>query len=218
METKKAGLRRDAEDNRQRLLTAAREVFGKQGIQATLHDVARRAGVGIGTAYRRFANKEELLDSLLVMQVDELELVLLKSLAEYDAWNGLVYYLEQALLIQANDRAIAQILSGSRIGQEKHDWMRDRLAPLVNKLVERAVLENAVRSDLTGTDLIFLQIGLSSIAETTRKNAKAVSRDDVETLYRRYLWIFLDGIRTGGSHTPLPVPALSTDETHQLLS
>jgi len=211
-------LRRDAEDNRQRLLDAAREVFGERGLDATLHDVARRAGVGVGTAYRRFSNKEELLDALLVQQVDDLEAALRAGLDDPDAWNGMVHYLERALAIQAGDRAIAQILSGRRVSQEKHDWQRDRLAPLVNALAARAVAEGVVRPDLTGTDLIFLQIGISAIAGTTRKSGYELSQTNADDLYRRYLWIILDGIRADERNSPLPVQALSTDETHYLLS
>lgn len=211
-------LRRDAEENRQRLLQAGREVFGEQGLDATLHDVAHRAGVGIGTAYRRFANKEQLIDAILAEQVDELEAALRDALAEPDAWTGLVVYLERALAIQAKDRAISQILSGRRISQEEHDWQRDRLAPLVNAVADRAVREGAARPDLTGTDLIFLQIGLTAIATVSRANAQAVTRADVDQLYRRYLWIALDGIRADASHSPLPIAALTTSDTHDLLS
>lgn len=211
-------LRRDAEENRQRLLQAGREVFGEQGLDATLHDVAHRAGVGIGTAYRRFANKEQLIDAILAEQVDELEAALRDALAEPDAWTGLVVYLERALAIQAKDRAISQILSGRRISQEEHDWQRDRLAPLVNAVADRAVREGAARPDLTGTDLIFLQIALTAIATTARTNAQAVTRADVGQLYRRYLWMALDGIRADTIHSPLPIAALTTSDTHGLLS
>lgn len=211
-------LRRDAEENRQRLLQAGREVFGEQGLDATLHDVARRAGVGVGTAYRRFANKEQLIDAILADQVDELEAALRDALAEADAWTGLVTYLERALVIQANDRAISQILSGRRVSQEEHDWQRDRLAPLVNAVADRAVQEGAVRPDLTGTDLIFLQIALTAIAGVSRTDTQAVTRADVDQLYRRYLWMALDGIRADTIHSPLPIAALTTNDTHDLLS
>lgn len=212
------GLRRDAEDNRRRLLSAAREVFAEQGLDATLHDVARRAGVGVGTAYRRFANKEELVDAILVDQVDDLEAALRSALAETDAWTGVTRYLERSVAIQAGDRAIAQILSGQRLSQERHDWQRNRLAPLVDELAHRAVASGAVRPDLTGTDLIFVQIGLVAIAQTTRGTSRAEGANQVDDLYRRYLWIALDGIRADGPRSPLPVDALTTDQTHQLLS
>jgi AcrR family transcriptional regulator len=210
-------LRKDAENNRRRLLIAAREVFAEQGLDATMHDVARHAGVGVGTAYRRFANKHELMDAILEDQVNELEDVLRDSLAEPDAWAGIVTYLERSLAIQSRDRGMAQLLSGKRITKEQYDWERDRLAPLVNDLAERACEQRVVRPDLTGTDLIFLQIGLTAIAFTARTGAANVDRDDANELYRRYLWIALDGIRARPNAPDLPVAALSTEQTHQLL-
>lgn len=212
-------LRKDAEDNRRRLLSAAREVFAEHGLGATLHDVAQHAGVGVGTAYRRFANKHELMDAILEDQVNELEGVLHDALAEGNAWKGVVEYLERSLAIQARDRGMAQLLSGKRITKEQHDWERDRLAPLVNSLAERARRQRVVRPDLTGTDLIFLQIGLAAIASTARSGGVNVdNREDVAELYRRYLWITLDGIRARPDVMDLPVHALTTDETHRILS
>ncbi|MFE5837468.1 TetR/AcrR family transcriptional regulator [Arthrobacter sp. NPDC056493] len=210
-------LRKDAEDNRRRLLVAAREVFAEHGFEATLHDVARHAGVGVGTAYRRFSNKYDLMDAILEDQVNELEQVLRDSLAEPDAWAGIVSYLERSLAIQARDRGMAQILSGKRITKEQYDWERDRLAPLVTALADRAREQRVVRPDLTGTDLIFLQIGIAAIAFTARAGAANVDRGDVTDLYRRYLWIALDGIRARAGAVDLPVEALSTEQTHQLL-
>jgi AcrR family transcriptional regulator len=210
-------LRRDAADNRRRLLAAAREVFAEHGLDATLHDVAKRAGVGVGTAYRRFANKEQLIDAVLADQVNELETVLRESLAETDAWAGIVHYLERSVAIQAADRGMAQIMSGRRVAREQYDWERDRLAHLVEELTERAVREGAVRDDLKPTDLIFLQLGLVAIAHTLRQNSAAVQREDVASVYRRYLAITLDGVRPRAPRTELLVDALTTEETHQIL-
>ncbi|MEU9918791.1 TetR family transcriptional regulator [Streptomyces sp. NPDC051001] len=209
-------LRRDAERNRQRLLDAGRELFAARGIDATLNDVAHHAGVGVGTAYRRFANKEELIDAIYEQQVTELEEILRDALTEPDAWRGLVGYLERALKLQADDRAMAQMLSGRRVTSEQYDWSRDRLAPLVNSLVERAREQGVVRPDLTGTDLILVEIGLTAIATFVSDGAGSIDRDDVGELYRRYLGIFLDGLRPD-SPSPLPIAALTTDEAHAVL-
>src|SRR5690625_4789466 len=103
-------LRKDAARNRERLLAAGREVFAQQGLEATLNDVAHHAGVGVGTAYRRIANKEELIEAIHTRQVEELEAILSHALAQTDPWRGLVLYLEQALTMQAKDRGMAQIL------------------------------------------------------------------------------------------------------------
>lgn len=209
-------LRKDAEHNRQRLLKAGRELFAARGIDATLNDVAHHAGLGVGTAYRRFANKEELLDAIFEQQVTELGEILRDAIAEPDAWKGLVGYLERALELQAGDRAMAQILSGRRVASEQHDSSRDRLAPLVDALVGRAREQGVVRPDLTGTDLILIEIGLTTIATVVRDGAASIDRDDVGELHRRYLGIFLDGLRPDHP-SPLPVAALTIDEAHAVL-
>lgn len=211
-------LRKDAARNRALLLRAGREVFAKRGLEATLNDVAHHAGVGVGTAYRRFANKEELIDAILVQQVEELEAILTDALAVPDPWDGLVQYLERSLSIQAKDRGMAQVLSGQYAGPQKYDWGRDQLAPLVERVADRAREAGLLREDVTGSDLILLQVALNTIAKVSQGGQTPNGRDDVDELYRRYLWIFLDGLRPDREQaSPLPVPPLTTDETHRML-
>lgn len=211
-------LRKDAARNRERLLAAGREVFAQRGLEATLNDVAHHAGVGVGTAYRRFANKEALIDSILVQQVEELEAILAEALAEPDPWEGLVLYLERSLAIQAKDRGMAQVLSGQFAQPQKYDWGRDRLAPLVNRVAERAREAGLLRKDVTGADLILLQVALNTIATAAQDGPAPDNRDDVGELYRRYLWIFLDGLQPRRDYTTtLPVLPLTTQQTHVLL-
>lgn len=211
------GLRADAARNHERLMAAGREVFAQRGLGATLNDVAKHAGLGVGTAYRRFADKSELIEAILEQQVEELVQILDEALAEPDAWKALVDYLERSLAIQAENRWLAQIFSGQRVGSTRYDWQHDRLAALADQLAERARDQGVVRVDLTGTDLQFLQIGIAAIAGVAADGAKNTDRSDIEQLYRRYLWMTLDGLRPGHPD-PLPVPALTTAQTRDLLS
>lgn len=211
-------LRKDAARNRERLLAAGRELLAERGLAVSLNDIAHHAGVGVGTAYRRFANKEELIDAILVEQIEELEGILHEALDVADPWDGLVQYLERSLAAQVKDRGMGQILAGWRVRPDQHDRSHDRLAPLVNEVARRARDAGAIRPDATGTDLIFLQIALLSIAVVAQDGPPVESRPDVDDLHRRYLWIALDGLRPGmHPPTPLPVPALTTQETHTLL-
>ena len=182
-----------------------------------LNDVAHHAGVGVGTAYRRFANKEELIDAILERQDEEVEQILHAALAESDPWTGLVLYLERSLAMQAADRGMAQIFAGRHARPAKYDESRERVAPLVNRVVERARDAGVLRADVTGTDLIFLQIAFSTVAAVAQDGPALEAREDAGTLYRRYLWIALDGLRADGHASDLPVPALTTAETHMLL-
>lgn len=212
-------LRRDAELNREKLVVAGRALFAERGADATLNEIAAHAGVGVGTAYRRFPHKQALFDAVFEQQVGDLEQVLRDALANPDPWAGIVEYLEQSLALQARDRGMAQVLTGRRVRPEQHDWERDRLAPMVDELTERAKAQGVVRMDVTGSDLVFIQIGLIGIAETVRRKPGVGIRDDVEDLHRRYLWLMLDGIRTHPHQASrLPVPPLTTEQTHQLLA
>ena len=196
---------------------AAAEVVGS-GLGAHRERTDDHAGVGVGTAYRRFADKDELIDAIHAQQVDELEAILNEVLACPDPWEGLVLYLERALQIQAQDLGMAQILSGQHARPEKYDWSRDRLAPLVEKIAERARLAGVVRDDLTGVDLILLQVSLTALAKVAHGRAESVGREDLAELYRRYLWVFLDGLRPGrDAPSELPIPSLTTQQAHIML-
>lgn len=168
--SKNLGLRKDAALNRKRLLKAGREVFAAQGFEATLNDVARHAGLGVGTAYRNFANKEELIDAIVAQQVHELEDVLHHALDMDDAWQGLVYYMEQSLRMQIHDRGMAQLFTSRHAGRERYDWSRDRIAPFVNAVAERARGQGSIRTEITGTDLILIQFGIVAIAESLHES------------------------------------------------
>src|SRR3954469_7668052 len=97
-------LRKDAARNRERLLAAARELFATRGLGVTLNDIAHHAGVGVGTAYRRFANKEEVIDALFEEGLRDVADLANEALASPDAWAGLVVFLERSLHMQFGDR------------------------------------------------------------------------------------------------------------------
>src|SRR6478609_1139321 len=90
-------LRKDAALNRERLLAAASELFAEQGFSVTLNDIAHHAGVGIGTAYRRFPNKEAVMDALFEQRLQQVADVAREALEDPDAWNGLLTFMERDL-------------------------------------------------------------------------------------------------------------------------
>jgi AcrR family transcriptional regulator len=210
MATSARPLRKDAELNRERLLAAARELFATRGLEVTLNDIAHHAGVGVGTAYRRFANKEEVIDALFEEGLEDVATVAHEALAAADAWDGLVLFLERSLHMQFGDRGLNQIMNNTALGRDRISDARDRIAPLIRELVERAKAEGVVRPDLDQSDLIFMQLGLSAIMESSR----AIEPQ----LYTRYLAMFLDGIRADRSFQPLPIRALTAAETHRAMT
>src|SRR3954469_15239178 len=112
-------LRKDAERNRQRLLAAAGELFAERGLDATLNDIAHHAGVGVGTAYRRFTNKEEVIDAYFESKLGEVARLAEKALQDADPWNGLVTYIEQSSALQMQDRGLMQIFRNPDRGRQR---------------------------------------------------------------------------------------------------
>lgn len=204
-------LRKDAAANRERLLAAASELFAQRGLEVTLNDIAHHAGVGVATAYRRFTNKEEVIDALFEQRMTQVEDIARDAARDADAWNGLLSFIETALELQHGDRGLNDIMNNPLLGDERVNQVRDRIAPLITELVENAKAQGVVRPDLDQTDLIFIQLGLSEIMNRTKTIAP--------NLYRRYLTIFLDGIRTDrATFTPLPTRALTAFETHEAMT
>src|SRR3954469_9089407 len=197
-------LRKDAELNRQRLLAAAGELFAERGLEVTLNDIAHRAGVGIGTAYRRFANKEEVIDAYFESKLDQVAELADEALRDPDAWRGLVTYVERASALQVDDRGLMQIFRNPARGQQRVAQASARIAPLIVAIVERAREQGKLRADFEGTDLPMIQLALTTIMDATRGFEPS--------LYRRYLTIFLDGMRGDrGPTSELPVAALSIE-------
>jgi AcrR family transcriptional regulator len=195
-----APLRADAERNRQRLLAAAKELFMTRGLDVTLDDVARHAGVGTGTAYRRFPNKDALVDALMVDRIGELGRIAGECLEDPDPWKGLAGYFERALALQAADRGLKEVLFSSGRGRERSVQARKAIAPVVTKLVRRAIEAGVVRSDISTSDVPLINFMLNTVVDFGR----GVEPD----LYRRYLAIVLDGLRPRDDLEPLPVDAL----------
>jgi AcrR family transcriptional regulator len=201
-------LRRDAERNRQRILRAASEVFTSRGLQASLDDVARQAGVGVGTVYRRFPDKESLVEALFEERIQAMVVLAEKALAEPDSWTGLVSFLENACTLLATDRGLREIIMFATYGRDQVERGKARMQPLVTQLVERAQRDGALRQDLQPTDMIFIEFMLTSAASYA---------EPVEPgIWRRYLVLITDALRPARDRpTPLPEPAL---EPHQMLT
>jgi AcrR family transcriptional regulator len=196
-----APLRADAERNRQRLLVAAKELFATRGLHVTLDDIARHAGVGTGTAYRRFPNKDALIEALMVDRIHEIGAIARESLDDPDPWRALAGFFERALALQAADRGLKDILWTSGHGREQVVHARRAIAPPVNKLVARAVEAGVVRADMATSDVPVINYMLNFLIDFSR----AVEPD----LYKRYLAIVLDGLKPRDDLGPLPVDALS---------
>lgn len=170
-----------------------------------MDDIAHHAGLGVGTAYRHFANKYELANAIFDQAVDAFVNSAEKALASEDAWVALVDVLEHTLEAQTRNRAIREILLGVRQdGPEYHDSMMAPFGPLFS----RAQAQGAIRVDAEFSDLSIGLMMLCTVADTTAQESPY--------LWRRYLPMFLEGLRPNGC--ALPVPALTSEQINRVMS
>lgn len=203
-------LRRDAERNRQRILKAAAEVFDERGLEVSLDEVARHAGVGVGTVYRRFPTKEELMEALFMERIDSIAALAEAAGDAADPWSGLVSFIEQVAEMLAGDLGLRQMLMFATYGRDTVSYARSRNAPLIARLVERAQAAGQLRPDLRQTDIPFIIFVLTE--------ATQLAREVSPEIWRRYLSLVLDGMRPQREGiTPLPVPALTPEELEKTM-
>ena len=144
-------LRADAQRNLDRLLDMAGECFAEQGLDVSIDEIARRAGVGHGTVFRNFPNKDALVVAVVNQQILELTNVARAALEEPDAWEGFAgFYRHSAALYAKNVGLIA--------GLERCEGTpaKGELGHAVEELVERAQRAGALRQDVTAQDVMML--------------------------------------------------------------
>lgn len=201
-------LRADAERNRQRVLAAAREVFARRGLEAGLDEIARHAGVGTGTVYRRFPDKTALVTALFEERLDQVVATVKEAVAHPDPWEGLCAALESLIAMQIEDRGLKDVIFGAVGDHETFRERRAELMPLVQQGVCRAVEAGVLRPDVALTDFAPLQVMLTQVATFTEAADPQ--------LWRRYLRIVLDGLCTRrDGPSPLGPGALDLEQLEQ---
>ncbi|OZM78812.1 TetR/AcrR family transcriptional regulator [Pseudonocardia sp. MH-G8] len=198
MTTRARHLRADAARNRESLLAAAEAEFADRGFDASIADIARRAGVAKGTVFRHFATKEELIAAIVSAHFAALMTVARELLDAPDPGAALLEFLTVAAEeLQQHDLTFLQEVSeGTAAGTE----LRNELHATVGSLVDRARAAGAVRPDVTGTDVFVLICA--------PVHAVGFLPDPAPGMWRRYLSIIFDGLRPEGAN-PLPGPAPS---------
>jgi AcrR family transcriptional regulator len=193
--------RRDAQRNRERILAATREAFRERGLDVGVDEIARRAGVGMGTLYRHFPTKDALIDAIVHARFDELTASVEQALEVPDAWDGFVAFLHAATDLQAADRGFKDALAARGRDERGVKVARRRLHTAIAALVERTQAAGALRADVTTEDVIVLLWATARVVERTAEVAPAQ--------VRRFLALHLDGLRAGAQQ-PLEVPPLTS--------
>jgi len=175
--------RADARRNRERILAAAREAFAAHGADAQMDDVARRAGVGVGTVYRHFPTKEALMGELIAQRFGTFVENAREALAIADPWEAFAGLLLRNAELMARDVAVQQALMGWHASWELAEPNRCALDEIGAVLIARGIKAGVLRSDLSVQDIGMLMCGVSS--------TMSIERFD----WRRHLEIVLDGLR-----------------------
>jgi AcrR family transcriptional regulator len=203
--TSERPLRRDAERNRQRILESARIVFAERGLGVSLDEIARHAGVGVGTIYRRFPDKEQLIDALFEDRLGEILAAATASFEMSDPWEALASFLERSMELQVEDRGLKELLLGTTTAHARIEQGRQQIQPIVQAILDRAQQAGVVREDLTVADMLLLQHAITEAAEYTREVAPEV--------WRRVMLIALDGLRPDRRRpSTMPVPPLDDEQ------
>ncbi|WP_068397732.1 TetR/AcrR family transcriptional regulator [Kribbia dieselivorans] len=203
-------LRADAQRNRERILTAAKELLADRGISVGFDEIARAAGVGTGTVYRRFPCRDALIDALFEEKLDEIVAIADAALAEHDVRAGIASFCERMAMAMHSDRALPAVMmregeSNPRL-LDRREEMGRQMGSRINALVQRGHDAGVLRDGFSGGDLMVLTHLLG------RLHGPAGS-----DVWRRYLILVLDSIWERGGNTPLPGPGPDFSQFEQIV-
>lgn len=179
-------LRADAARNRELILQTARKCFAERGLSVTLNDIAHEAGVGVGTVYRRFADKDSLIEALLATKFDAMNAAAERAAEEIDPRESLRLYLMGVFEFRARDRALADAIVRAGKGRPSIVHERDRLESQVSEIIRRAHDAGVVRAGFDYRDLPMLTTMVGAVADATRAHDP--------NAWRRYAEVLIEGV------------------------
>ncbi|MCW2755437.1 MAG: TetR family transcriptional regulator [Marmoricola sp.] len=201
-------LRRDARESRDKLIAAAQREFAARGVDASLEQIARDAGVAIGTLYRHFPTRLDLLMAALRPRLREFLDGADKALELTDPWEGFVAYLENLFAVQAGDRGFNDFLSRRFPGNAETEHIHDVMCQQIDDVLARAQGVGKARPDITRADIVNLIWSNGRIIDAT--SAKA------PTAWRRQLHLMLDAYRAERAHS-IPEPPMTDEQLYDAM-
>jgi AcrR family transcriptional regulator len=200
--------RRDAQERHDRLLIAAQREFAARGVDASLEQIARDADVAIGTLYRHFPTRLDLLLAALEPRLQEFTDGSEKALEIDDPWQGFVSYLENLFRVQAGDRGFNDFLSRRFPGNADTERIHDQMCRHIEDVLTRAQEAGQARPDIALADivnLIWFNGRMMDATSTTAPNA-----------WRRHLYLMLDAYRAQRAH-PIPEPPMTEQQLYDAM-
>ncbi|WP_132114719.1 TetR/AcrR family transcriptional regulator [Actinocrispum wychmicini] len=180
--------RADARRNAERLIAAARQVLDEQGLDATTRDVANRAGVGLGTLYRRVPSLDALLAAILTDTIEEMTDRAWRALDDPDPWQGFVDFAEDYVRLRASSCGLHDALSGAGAHLDLEPRIT-RLRRAMRQLVRRAQDTGVIRGDVDWRDVPF-------VLATAIPADHTIGLTPKPDQWRRNLRVILTGLRT----------------------
>jgi AcrR family transcriptional regulator len=210
MEVATTKLRRDAQRNHDKIVAAAHELFTQRGIDVSLDDIARRAGVGVATAYRHFPEKEQLIDAVVSDAMARTVELTEEAVAQERAWDGLVLWLTRITEMQAGDAGLRALMKSRSRGGEHAQQAHEQIADGLAKLLRRARAEGDLRKDFELSDIGVVNFMLAVAVDVTEAEQSGN--------WRRYLALVLDGMRSSRSApSRLGARALSREQIERAM-
>ena len=201
-------LRRDARERHDRLLAAARREFAARGVDASLERIARDAGVAIGTLYRHFPTRMDLLMAALEPRLQEFMDGAQEALEIEDPWHGFVQYLENLFQVQAGDRGFNDFLSRRFPGNAVTEGIHDQMCRQIEDVLTRAQDAGVVRPDIALADIVNLIWSNGRMIDATSITAP--------NAWRRQLHLMLDAYRAERAH-PIPEPPMTDEQLYDAM-
>lgn len=197
-------LRADAARNRAAIVEAARAVFAEQGLDAPLDEIARRAGTGNATLYRRFPTRGDLIAAVFAESLAEHLDAVEAGLAEEDPWDGFASYIRAVAAMQARDRGIADLVTTDLSSAPEIEELRSRAFAGLVRLVDRAHGAGVLRADFTTQDVVVLMMANAGLVERAHDiSAQASSR---------LVHVLLDGFQASAATAGPPPPGARETE------
>jgi len=208
VERTRAPWRRDAQERHDRIIAAARREFAVRGVEASLEGIARDADVAVGTLYRHFPTRLDLLLAALEPQLREFTDGSRKAMEIADPWGGFVFYLENLFRVQAGDRGFNDFLSRRFPGSADTERIHDEMCRQIEDVLTRAQKAGEVRPDITLADIVNLIWSNGRMIDATSITAP--------NAWRRQLYLMLDAYRATGAH-PIPEPPMTENQLYDAM-
>jgi AcrR family transcriptional regulator len=204
-------LRADAQRNRQLIIDTARRAFAEHGLGVRLDEIAEQAGLGVGTIYRRFTDKDELIRAVFEQALEKIVKMADGLLAHDTDGTALRVFFEQTTELMSTDRGLQQIMTGSSlVSADLSKQGRATIEPRLRKLAANAHAHGQLRADISHLDLPLMQIMLTAAIEATTPVGPR--------LWRRYVALVLDALTPSPTDQLLPGQPPTSDQVYAVMT